>query len=143
VTRARRLEPAARVADRAEQEAARRFSESREEAARQRERLADMQHYRAEYLQRMQQAATGGMAARRIKDTLGFLERLDETIRQLEGMVAGAERAAEQRRREWLARRARSQALDEVVARYRREEARDSLRREERESDERNLRRGR
>ena len=141
MTRSKRLEPIARVADRHEQDAAGRFAESRESLVQQRQRLEEMRSYREEYLGRLAKQGGGGLRASQIKEYQVFLARLDDTIGQLEGMVHAAERAMEQRRNEWLGRRARSKALDGVVDRYRREEDRDSLRREERESDERNQRR--
>ncbi len=139
MTRSRRLQPIARIADRRQQDAARVLKESREELDRNETRLEDLRAYREEYRNRFNRTGIGGIGASRMKGYLAFLAKLDEAIHQLELLIAASEQHCEAKRDEWIASRARFKALDEVISRYRRAERRTQLRREQRNADEHNL----
>ena len=140
MNRSRRLEPFARLADQRQQGAARSLQQSQEELARYRQRLQELQAYRAEYLGRFKNIGKTGSSADYIKRFINFLAKVEDGIRQLESLIGLTEGRCDQRREEWLAARARFQTLDEVIGRYRNAEEQDRLRREQRESDERGQR---
>jgi flagellar FliJ protein len=140
VNRSTRLGPFARLANQRQQGAARSLHESQEELARYRQRLQELRTYRAEYCGRFQDIAKTGSSAEHIKRFVNFIAKIDDGIRQLESLIGLAQGRCEQHREEWLAARSRFRALDEVITRYRSDEAADSLRREQRESDERGQR---
>ena len=137
MSRSKRLRPVADVAARREQQAARMLQESRKTLARHEAQLRNLQDYRQEYVSGFEQAGTDGINAGRMKDYLVFLDKLDEAIRQLQGVIASSRTRCEQDKGLWLACRAKLKAVDKVIARYRSEEDRDEVRREQRESDER------
>ncbi len=139
MNRSRRLQPIARIAERRQQDAARVLKESRDELDQNEARLEDLQAYREEYRNRLHRTGNGGIGASRMKGYLAFLGKLDEAIHQLETLIAAGRQQCEAKRDEWIASRARFKALDEVISRYRRAERRTQLRREQRNTDERNL----
>lgn len=137
MTRSQRLKPVARIADRKQQDAARLFRLSREELEHYRQRLVQMQLYRQDYLARFQESGSRGMSGEQVKDFQIFLGKLDDGISQLRSLIEDSTKSCEINREDWVARRARCQALDGIIEHYRLEEARDTIRREERASDER------
>jgi flagellar FliJ protein len=141
VTRSQRLQPLARIADRRQQEAARRLQRLREELSRHEARLAQMRAYRQEYVGRYLAAARAGMRAEQIKEYQAFLARLDQAVGQLERVVEQTRQQCEQRATDWVETRVRSRVIDQAIARYRDQEELTERRREQKESDERSQRR--
>lgn len=140
MARSKRLEPLARIAEHRQQDAAGRFKQSRERLARYQAKLEEMRRYRAEYLDGFGERGREGLRGDEIKRFQAFVAKLDETIGQLEGLVAGERSQVERDRALWLAKRARTKALDGAIEGLRRAEDLDQLLREDREADERNLR---
>jgi flagellar FliJ protein len=140
VTRSKRLKPVAEIAQSRERDAAvalARYRQIRDERER---RLKELQDYRQEYIRRFQDAGSQGIDVGQLQGYRVFLERLEETVQQQEGLLAAARRDYEERRQAWVALRGRAEALDKVVARHRDQELRDADRREQGESDDRSQR---
>lgn len=140
MARSKRLQPLARIAEKRQEDAAGRFKETRERLTLYRAKLEEMRGYRADYLRGFTERGRQGMRADEVKAFQSFVEKLDETIGQLEGLVAQEERKVEQAKALWLAKRARTKALDGAIDRFRRAEDLEQALREDREADERNLR---
>lgn len=140
MARSKRLEPLARIADHRQQSAADRFKQSRDRLALYQAKLEEMQGYRAEYHARFGERGRQGLRADEIKAFQSFVTKLDETIGQLEGLVEGERKQVERDRALWVAKHARTKALDGAIDGLRRAEDLDQLLREDRETDERNLR---
>jgi len=140
MSRSKRLQPLAQIADQKQQDAARLLKQSREELGRYEARLVELRSYRQEYVSRFQQAGNGGMGAGQMKDYLVFLGKLDEAVRQLDALILDTRLQCDSKKTDWMASRARFRALDEVITRHLKEERRDELRREQRQADEHTLR---
>jgi flagellar export protein FliJ len=100
-------------------------------------RIQQLQAFRSEYREQLQELATEGIAASRLREYAGFLGSLHRRIakshlelRDLEAELAG-------RRESWVQHRAKVQALDAVIASCREEQRRIEGRKEQVETDER------
>jgi flagellar FliJ protein len=140
--RSQRLEPATRVAQAREREAARELGEHRKLLDALEARLAELVRYREEYVQRLREAGQHGIDASALSEYRGFIARLDEAVRYQEAKVADARTELERRRRRWGTTRTRVAALDKVVSRYEAQAARAEAQREQKDQDERALRAG-
>lgn len=137
--RSTRLKPIARLAERDEEKAAERLRLCREELASYQNRLLQVESYREEYINRFNSAGKG-MNASQMKDYRVFIGKLDQAILQMEELITSTEIKCNSGMDDWMAQRARFKALEEVISRYRHEENRQSIRRDEREADERSQR---
>lgn len=137
MTKSKRMEPVARVAEQRERKAAVEMAEFRRFLEGQQAKLDDLNNYRAEYARTFEQAGRGGMDAARMADYRRILARLSDAIIYQEQRLASLQGEYEQVRRRWTDTRTRTAALDKVMERYREEERRDGDRREQGESDER------
>lgn len=133
------MKPVKQVAEHREQDAARALGRELDRLATERGKLDQLIAYRDEYAHTFEARGGNGVHARELQNFHAFLGRLNAAIEQQQKAVAEAEQACEARRRQWLQRRSRSEALGKVMARYQREEARDRDRREQADSDERAL----
>jgi flagellar FliJ protein len=112
-----RLASAAQLAQRREDEAARVLAEAQRSLERQREELGRLRAYRQEYGARMVAEGERGLPGVQLRRYHGFLEQLDTVIGALESRLAELQNQHERRHHEWLAARARTEALDQVIAR--------------------------
>jgi flagellar FliJ protein len=137
MTKSKRMEPVARVAEQRERKAAIEMAEFRRFLEAQQTKLDDLNNYRTEYARTFEQAGRGGMDAARMADYRRILARLNDAIVYQEQRLASLHSEYEQVRQRWTDTRTRAAALDKVMERYREEERRDGDRREQGESDER------
>jgi flagellar FliJ protein len=84
-----------------------------------REKLAQVEGYRVEYRERLQQALARGMGVMQLRDFQAFLSRLDEACEQQTAEVALRDAAYAAGRDEWLAQRRRKTAFDALSTRHR------------------------
>lgn len=141
MTRSKRLDTIAGIAGKHEKEAAKVLSESQSTLAGREERLAELERYRAQYVERFEEHSRAGVSAAAVKDFRLFLARLDQAIVQAEAAVCTAAEACREDRSEWLARRTRCKAVEKVADRRRTDEARQAERLEQRAMDEHAMRR--
>ena len=137
MTKSKRMEPVAKVADQRERQAAVEMAEFRRFLDAQQAKLDELNTYRADYARHFETAGRGGMDAARMADFRRILARLNEAIVYQEQRLASLHNDYEQVRRRWTDTRTRAAALDKVMERYREEERREGDRREQGESDER------
>ena len=137
MTKSKRMQPVAKVADQRERQAAVEMAEFRRFLDAQQARLDELNNYRNDYARHFEEAGRGGMDAARMADYRRILARLNEAIVYQEQRLAGLHNDYERVRQRWTDTRTRAAALDKVMERYREEERREGDRREQGESDER------
>jgi flagellar FliJ protein len=137
MTKSKRMEPVARVAEQRERKAAVEMAEFRRFLDAQQTKLDELNNYRNDYARTFEQAGRGGMDAARMADYRRILARLNDAIVYQEQRLASLHNEYEQVRQRWTDTRTRAAALDKVMERYREEEQREGDRREQGESDER------
>ncbi|HPF60157.1 MAG TPA: flagellar export protein FliJ [Candidatus Competibacteraceae bacterium] len=134
------LQAAAQVAQSREQAAAKALSESQQRLTEQQNRLQQLLMFRTEYANQFQNEGSTGISARRYQDYSAFLTNMDHGIVQLQQQLAWMEQELQRKRLAWLQNRAKTMALDEVIERDRKAQLWEEGRREQRDSDEHNLR---
>jgi flagellar protein FliJ len=137
MTKSKRMQPVARVADQRERQAAVEMAEFRRFLDAQQAKLDELNTYRNDYARHFEQAGRGGMDAARMADYRRILARLNDAIAYQEKRLISLHSDYEQVRRRWTDTRTRAAALDKVMERYRSDERRAEDRREQGELDER------
>lgn len=141
MTKSDRVKPIVKIALNREREAARIFAESQRVLQESEQRLAEVRRYREEYLENYQARGRGGMSAQQMRTYRNFLQKLDTAVEQQEQSVQLARSEFAQQKLHWMEKHLRTQALDNMRTRYITQEQRDAQRTEQKESDERGLRR--
>lgn len=134
------LQVAAQVAQSREQEAVKAMGESQQRLADQERRLQQLLMFRGEYATQFQQEGSGGISARRYQDYSAFLNHMDHGIVQVQQQLTWLQQELQRKRLAWLQSRAKTKALEEVIERDRKAQLQQEDRREQRDSDEHNLR---
>jgi flagellar FliJ protein len=142
MTKSKRMQPVARVADQRERQAAVEMAEFRRFLDAQQAKLDELNNYRNDYARHFEEAGRGGMDAARMADYRRILARLNDAIAYQEQRLAGLHNDYVRVRQRWTDTRTRAAALEKVMERYREEEQRAGDRREQGESDERAQRTG-
>lgn len=135
-SRSKRFQPVVDVAEKHEEQEARRFGDCQQILAEEEFKLEQLEQYRDEYARQFAAASESGMGAMQMRDYRAFLERLNQAIEQQLGAIQRAQEACEEQRGEWLHKRSRAQALDKVAQRYRADEKRHADRQEQALLDE-------
>ncbi len=141
MTKSERVKPIVKVAQNREREAARVFADSQRIFQEREQRLMEVRRYREEYLENYQARGRSGMSAQQMRTYRNFLHKLDTAIQQQEHLVQDAQSALAQQKARWMEKHVRTQALDNMRTRYVTQEQREVQRLEQKESDERGLRR--
>lgn len=137
MTRSGRVKPIIKVAENREREAARVFSDAQRAVQAQKDRLAEVRRYREEYRAGFTAQGQAGFTAQQMRTMRGFIEKLDRAVEQQEQAVRTAEAELENRKRLWLEKHFRTQALDHMRDRFIADEQRQANRAEQKEADER------
>lgn len=141
MTKSNRVKPIVKIAQNREHAAARVFADSQRVLQEREQRLAEVCRYRVEYLENYQARGRSGMSAQQMRTYRNFLHKLDMAVEQQEQLVHVAQCELEQQKARWMEKHVRTQALDNMRTRYITQEQRDVQRVEQKESDERGLRR--
>ena len=136
----KRLHPVRRVAESREQKAARHMGESHKHLLAEEAKLTQLRQYHIEYLQRFEDAAKRGLSSAQLQEYRAFLDKLDDAIRQQEGVVQAHKHEHDSKKDNWRQSHNRTQALNKVVDRYQRQELQSADRQEQKESDDRSQR---
>jgi flagellar FliJ protein len=102
------------------------------------QQLAQLEGFRADYLQRAQ--TSGPMDTVRLQNNRAFLDRIADAIRQQQQKLGAARADYEARRLQWSEKRIEAEALGQAVERLRAGERLADERRDQRDSDEAGLR---
>ncbi|MCK7583248.1 MAG: flagellar export protein FliJ [Chromatiales bacterium] len=137
MTKSKRLEPVARVAESRERRAAVELAKFRQRLEEQEARHRELLAFRDDYAHRFEQAGRDGFDAGCMANYRRILIQLGEAIAFQEQRLTALRRDCEQLRRRWTDTRTRTASLDKAIERFRGEERRDADRREQGESDER------
>lgn len=135
IKRSQRLTPIARLAERAEHQAAAACGVLRDDMDACSARLEELRAARAGYLGAGAPGVSVG--AGRLRETHRFLNQLDAAIVQLEWQLERKRSSFERQRASWYDKRVRTEALGNVIKRSRLAEHRAELEREQREVDDR------
>lgn len=140
MVKSKRLKPVHRVAESKEQTAAKELGDSTRYVHEQEERLAELRNYHAEYLEKFHTAAKMGMSALQLQEFRAFLAKLERAIREQESIIQDGRNVHKFKKNSWQQKHSRTQALGKVIDRYKQAEVKDQDKREQKESDDRNLR---
>lgn len=118
-----RLQPAVQVARSREDKAAGQLADFQRRLSEHQTRLQQLLSLRGEYAEQFQADGQIGLAARSLQDYMAFLGNLDRNIGQLQQYIQRLQEEFERKRRNWLASRAKTQALEGVIQRFRLEQS--------------------
>jgi flagellar FliJ protein len=130
------MQPVAKIVHEWADDAARVFSEGRQEVLVKQQQLEELQAYRDEYARRLERSGEDGLSALQARDFSLFLARLNEAIKQQDKALELARTELETMRRIWQEKHSRANAIDKVLNRQQDREQSSRQRREQRESDE-------
>lgn len=131
-----RLTPVQRLSESREQTAAKALGKSNQAVQAQEQRLSELEQYRSEYYQYVQERGAAGVTAGKLQDLQRFLNNLNLAIEQQKQVVEMARREQEQMKVHWQQAHGKHQALSNVVDRYREDERLEDGKREQKEIDE-------
>ena len=136
MTRSKRMQPVQRVAEKRENDAAHRMSESRQQLAHQETRLKELQAYRDQYAAQFSERGNAGLDSMQLQDYRVFLSRLNEAICQQELVIAQCRSRHVLDQDQWTNRRCHTQAVDNLIERFRKDEQRQQHQREQQLQDD-------
>ncbi len=134
------LQAAAQVAQSREQSAVKAMGECQQRLVDQENRLQQLLLFRGEYATQFQNEGSDGISARRYQDYSAFLNHMDHGIVQVQQQLVWLQQELQRKRLAWFQSRAKTKALEEVIERDRKTQLHQEDRREQRDSDEHNLR---
>lgn len=133
----KRLEPICDLNKRKEEEAAKELAKASQEVAAQKQRLIDLENYRNEYDKQFANAGGAGLTANQVRDYRRFLANLSAVVEQQRTAISNLELLFEEKKRQWLAARSRSKALDTVKVNYEKQEMHNEEKKLQNEIDDR------
>ncbi len=141
MTRSDRLKPIQQVAQVRERDAARAFGESRCRLEEEEQRLAELEAYRAEYLQRFRALQQEGITVGQLLEYQAFLGKLETALRHQAEIVELRRADAERRMAAWTDRRTHTRAMDRALENMEAAELEARERLDQKALDDRNQRR--
>lgn len=133
-----RMKPVQRYTELKEQNAARALGVYQQKLDSFRQRLRDLEEYRDEYCRQYLSAGQNGITAARLQGYQAFLLNLNQAIEQQKNIIQGMDAEYERLKRQWLAARNRTKAIETVVDRYQAAENKAEERKIQKETDDRN-----
>jgi len=137
----KRFKPIQHLAGNRERQAAASLGEALKACHAEEQRLAELQGYHAEYLERFQNARRNSLGAAQLRDYQVFLDKLETAIREQEQNLKLAHGRCEAHRHQWQDRYTHSRAMDKVVDKLEAEERKAADKREQAVQDDRSQRR--
>jgi len=134
--RSERLDIVQQAAARTEKERAERVGHAERHLVEMEQKLAALEHYRAEYEAGFAARAGAGFGAVAVRDYQTFLARLSEALAQQKEMVLAAQKALDAERDHWREAAQRTHVVDNLMERWQGEETRAADRRDQNMSDE-------
>ncbi len=141
MNRVKRLEPVQRIADDNERRCAEKFALAERRVAQCEAKLAELEQYRTDYAKGFVARAQSGLDAAGLRDYQAFLARLAEAARQQAAILEKSRADRDTERARWQDAAKRAKAMGHVVAGWQAEERSAAQRQEQRDTDERALRR--
>lgn len=140
MSKAKRMQPVAEVAQQDSDAAARVLADYRKQLAMKQGQLDELVAYRDEYALGLRHKSRSGLNAVQMRDYNQFLNRLNLAIKQQQLALEGACREFESSKQDWVGKQRRARVIDNVVDRHRLQEQRDHAQQEQQENDEHALR---
>jgi len=141
MTRSKRMQPVAHVAESRQQDAARILGERQRALDEQQRRLDQLNEYRGDYASRFEDGQE--WIGLNVRDYRLFLSRLNEAIEEQSARVERARTELEKSRGRWTECRVHRDAVGKAMDRFHEEERIEEMRRDQAESDELGQRGGR
>jgi flagellar FliJ protein len=136
--RSKRLAPVVNIAVKATDSALTEMGKANAAWLKEKQQLEELQHYKADYLNRFRQGNSALMSAQKVLELRGFLAQLDQTIQVQEQQVEIVYQQLERTRSVWQKTRSKEQVMQSLVERYHQEETQVALKQEQQLSDEHN-----
>jgi len=136
-----RLQPICDFKKRQEEDAAKKLAEATQALAQQKQRLVELEGYRAEYCQQFTEIGGKGISAQKLREYQGFMTKLNTVVDQQKMAIEKLSQDHEQTKRQWLAARNRSKALNNVQSKYHEREQQLEEKKLQKEQDDRSNRR--
>jgi flagellar FliJ protein len=131
-----RFKPIHQLASQKERKAAVELGESIKQRDSAQLRLAELEQYHKEYLERFADAARNGLNSNQIVEYQVFIGKLEDAIAEQRRIVQRVEQACLQTRQQWQGRYTKAKAMENAIDRMRLAERRQDDRREQAESDD-------
>ena len=131
-----RFKPIHQLASQKERKAAVELGESIKQRDSAQLRLAELEQYHKEYLERFADAARNGLNSNQIVEYQVFIGKLEDAIVEQRRIVQRVEQDCLQTRQQWQGRYTKAKAMESAIDRMRLAERRQDDRREQAESDD-------
>jgi flagellar FliJ protein len=135
--RGERLRPVASLAKNEETRAAHVVRKRQARQQQDSQQLEQLQAFREEYEQRLQQMSASGLPATQLADFRRFLSNLNRAVDSQRDSLTQSESALASSREQWSERAAQRAGIDTFIARHARAEERRRARADDRESSDR------
>ncbi len=133
----KRFKPIVDLAHDSERQAARALGVALQKLNESKEQLDQLNSYREEYTQRLQQAGVHGMSGQQLNEYHGFMAKIDAAITSQKSTIEKMQVILEDKKKFWSSKRGRSKALDSVLDSYLKKEQLKIDKRDQREQDDR------
>jgi len=135
-----RFKPIHQLASNKERKAAAELGESIKQRDDAHQRLAELEQYHKEYLERFASAARDGLSRNQIVEYQVFIGKLEDAIVEQRGIVERSEQNCRDSKQHWQGRFTKAKAMENAIDRMRLEERKAADRREQAASDDRSQR---
>ncbi len=124
------------LAERKEQEQAKRFAKSQKHFDHQQKKYTELKQYYREYADASQNQTSQNLDIHRLQETRQFMSKLAKAVAQQAEAVERAEANVVAERQHWLDSRCRAMSLEKLTDRYREQEAKQLNTEEQRQADD-------
>lgn len=135
-----RFKPIHKIASQKERKAATALGESIKQRDSAEQRLAELQQYHDEYLQRFANAARNGLPSNQIVEYQVFISKLETAIEQQKEIVARSQHDFDSSKQDWRGRYTKTKAMENAIDRMRSAERKDQDKKEQAAADDRSQR---
>ncbi len=137
MVKSKRFKPIVELAHNSEREAAKALGVALQHLHESEAQLRQLQAYREEYEQRLQQAGNHGMSGQQLNEYRHFIVKIGAAIESQQATLEQTQTVLDEKKKFWFSKRGRSKALDSVLDHYLEDEQRQLDKREQREQDDR------
>jgi flagellar FliJ protein len=134
--KSQRMQTVNTLAERKEQDLAKRFAKSQKHHDHQKKKYDELKQYYREYADAGHSQTTQNLDIHRLQETRQFLSKLAKAVTQQASAVERAEANVATERQHWLDSRCRAMSLEKLTDRYREQEAKQLNTEEQRQADD-------
>ena len=132
-----RFKPIQKIATHKERKAAAELGESLKQRQAAEQRLAELQDYLKEYLERFARAARNGLSSSQVMEYQVFISKLETALAEQKKIVTQSQQQCDSSKQQWRGRYTKSKAMENAVGRLQETERKNQQHREQLEADER------